>query len=153
MPQGSGAPTAMYVSTHDAGALYSPPQWSRDTRDGERASRLWTYSGHELRRGGRLQNPRFPRRAVALRSGRPVLFAARGSHGLWTLPGNRGSQYGCLSFAIQSQSKLFREIMINCKKNYMLRIRETARELQQSLYIFPPSWMTIWAWSSRWGNK
>ncbi|KAF4518892.1 hypothetical protein B566_EDAN015284 [Ephemera danica] len=78
----SGEPSAMYVSTHEAGALYSLPPDSQ-----HRGGRTWTYSGHELRRGGRLQNPRFPRRGFALQSGRPVLFAAKGSHGLWTLPG------------------------------------------------------------------
>ncbi|XP_059490480.1 uncharacterized protein LOC132205448 isoform X2 [Neocloeon triangulifer] len=72
-------PLAMYVSTHEAGALYLAPMFQSE--------RIWNFKGYEVRKGIKIGTPRFPKSAFNLDSGRPVLFAAKGSHGLWTLPG------------------------------------------------------------------
>ncbi|PNF27945.1 hypothetical protein B7P43_G16446, partial [Cryptotermes secundus] len=70
-------PSAMYVSTHDAGAFY----WYNA------AIGAFEYDRQEVRKGV-LQRPVFPPRANVTSVGQhPILFAARGSHGLWTAPG------------------------------------------------------------------
>jgi hypothetical protein len=69
----------MYVSTHEAGALYLAPL--------RYPGQVWDFKGYEVRKGIKIGTPRFPKNAFNLSSGRPVLFAAKGSHGLWTLPG------------------------------------------------------------------
>jgi hypothetical protein len=67
----------MYVSTHDAGAYYTY----------NAATRNFEYESHEVRKGV-LQRPAFPIRGnVTTLGGHPILFAARGSHGLWTASG------------------------------------------------------------------
>ena len=67
----------MYVSTHDVGAFYT-------------YSKTYNHFKFEKReiRKGILQRPMFPpiMRLMAPDQ-RPVLFSARGSHGLWTGPG------------------------------------------------------------------
>lgn len=65
----------MYVSAHDAGAFYSY----------ERLTGTFEYHSQETRKGI-LQQPTFPK-TVVTSSNHPVLFAAEGSHGLWTAPG------------------------------------------------------------------
>jgi hypothetical protein len=78
--QASGVrPLAMYVSTHEAGALYLAPL--------QYPGQIWDFKGYEVRKGIKIGSPRFPKNAFNLSSGRPVLFAAKGSHGLWTFPG------------------------------------------------------------------
>ncbi|XP_063222194.1 uncharacterized protein LOC134530861 [Bacillus rossius redtenbacheri] len=75
--QGSGPPTQMYVSAHDAGAYYVF----------DAASSGFVLERQEVRRGV-LQRPAFPARVeLAAPRGHPELFAARGSHGLWAQPG------------------------------------------------------------------
>lgn len=65
----------MYVSVHDSGAYYS---YSKLTNTFE-------YKSQETREGI-LQRPIFPKTVVTSDS-HPVLFAAEGSHGLWSSPG------------------------------------------------------------------
>lgn len=67
----------MYVSTHDVGAFY---QYSEKYQRFE-------FKKREIRKGI-LQRPVFPSvMKLAAPGHRPVLFSARGSHGLWTAPG------------------------------------------------------------------
>lgn len=75
----------MYVSTHEAGALYLAPL--------QYPGKVWDFKGYEVRKGIKIGTPRFPKNAFNLSSGRPVLFAAKGSHGLWTLPGQYFNNY------------------------------------------------------------
>ncbi|XP_067644074.1 probable serine/threonine-protein kinase ndrD isoform X2 [Eurosta solidaginis] len=72
---GAAEPEAMYVSAHDAGAYYS---YNRLTGSFE-------FKKQETRKGI-LQRPNFPK-TVTTFNNHPVLFAAKGSHGLWTAPG------------------------------------------------------------------
>nr|XP_014091732.1 uncharacterized protein LOC106618481 isoform X2 [Bactrocera oleae] len=72
---GDAEPEAMYVSAHDAGAYYS---YNRLTGSFE-------FKKQETRKGI-LQRPNFPK-TVTTFNNHPVLFAAKGSHGLWTAPG------------------------------------------------------------------
>lgn len=65
----------MYVSAHDAGAYYSY----------DRLTGSFEFRSQETRKGI-LQRPTFPR-TVVTSTNHPVLFAAQGSHGLWTAPG------------------------------------------------------------------
>ncbi|XP_075164312.1 uncharacterized protein LOC142236916 isoform X2 [Haematobia irritans] len=72
---GEAEPEAMYVSAHDAGAFYT---YNRLTGSFE-------FKRQETRKGI-LQRPNFPK-TVTTFNDHPVLFAAKGSHGLWTAPG------------------------------------------------------------------
>ncbi|KAH8379921.1 hypothetical protein KR009_008092 [Drosophila setifemur] len=72
---GDSEPQAMYVSAHDAGAFYS---YNRLTGSFE-------FRRQETRKGI-LQRPNFPKTVTTFKN-HPVLFAAKGSHGLWTAPG------------------------------------------------------------------
>lgn len=65
----------MYVSAHDAGAYY----------EYDRLTGTFEFRKQETR-VGILQKPVFPR-SVLTSNKHPVLFAAKGSHGLWTAPG------------------------------------------------------------------
>ncbi|XP_024944647.1 uncharacterized protein LOC107271658 isoform X2 [Cephus cinctus] len=69
-------PMAMYVSAHDAGAFYRY----------DRHSKTFIYEGQETRKGI-FQKPIFPERVFTSAGSHPVLFSAKGSHGLWTAPG------------------------------------------------------------------
>ncbi|XP_033341958.1 uncharacterized protein LOC117229525 [Megalopta genalis] len=69
-------PSAMYVSAHDAGAYYR-----YDLRSG-----TFVYESQETRKGI-FQKPIFPERVFTAGGSHPILFSARGSHGLWTAPG------------------------------------------------------------------
>ncbi|XP_062558331.1 uncharacterized protein LOC134223208 [Armigeres subalbatus] len=73
--RGRKEPDEMYVSAHDAGAYYSY----------ERLTGTFEYRSQETRKGI-LQRPTFPK-TVITSGNHPVLFAAEGSHGLWTAPG------------------------------------------------------------------
>ncbi|XP_035785569.1 uncharacterized protein LOC118463226 [Anopheles albimanus] len=73
--RGRREPDEMYVSAHDAGAFYSY----------ERLTGTFEYHSQETRKGI-LQQPTFPK-TVITSGNHPVLFAAEGSHGLWTAPG------------------------------------------------------------------
>lgn len=66
----------MYVSAHDAGAFYR-----YDLRSG-----TFVYESQETRKGI-FQKPIFPERVFTAGGSHPILFSARGSHGLWTAPG------------------------------------------------------------------
>ncbi|BFF98082.1 uncharacterized protein DMAD_06339 [Drosophila madeirensis] len=72
---GDAEPQAMYVSAHDAGAFYT---YNRLTGSFE-------FRRQETRKGI-LQRPNFPKTVTTFKN-HPVLFAAKGSHGLWTAPG------------------------------------------------------------------
>ena len=65
----------MYVSAHDAGAYYKY----------DRLTGTFEFVSQETRKGI-LQRPNFPK-TVLTSANHPVLFAAQGSHGLWTAPG------------------------------------------------------------------
>lgn len=65
----------MYVSAHDAGAYY----------EFNRISNRFEFRKQETR-VGILQKPEFPK-SVYTSDRHPLLFAAHGSHGLWTAPG------------------------------------------------------------------
>lgn len=69
-------PLAMYVSAHDAGAFYQ-----YDPRNG-----TFVYESQETRKG-LFQKPMFPEKVYTAAGSHPILFSARGSHGLWTAPG------------------------------------------------------------------
>lgn len=66
----------MYVSAHDAGAFYRY----------EPRTKTFVYESQETRKGI-FQKPIFPARVFTSEDSHPVLFSARGSHGLWTAPG------------------------------------------------------------------
>uniref|UniRef100_T1GSW1 Uncharacterized protein n=1 Tax=Megaselia scalaris TaxID=36166 RepID=T1GSW1_MEGSC len=68
-------PDSMYVSAHDAGAYYNY----------NRLTGAFEFQRQETRKGI-LQRPNFPK-TVTTYNNHPVLFAAKGSHGLWTAPG------------------------------------------------------------------
>lgn len=70
-------PEEMYVSVHDAGAFYRF----------DSSLRKFVFDRQEVRKGF-LQKPKFPEVVHLTEDGyHPVLFAAKGSHGLWTAPG------------------------------------------------------------------
>ncbi|XP_043790351.1 uncharacterized protein LOC122713707 [Apis laboriosa] len=69
-------PSTMYVSAHDAGAFYR-----YDLRSG-----TFVYESQETRKGI-FQKPIFPEKVFTADGSHPILFSARGSHGLWTAPG------------------------------------------------------------------
>ncbi|KAL6262523.1 hypothetical protein P5V15_005319 [Pogonomyrmex californicus] len=69
-------PLAMYVSAHDAGAFYQ-----YDPQNG-----TFVYESQETRKG-LFQKPIFPEKVYTADGSHPILFSARGSHGLWTAPG------------------------------------------------------------------
>ncbi|KAL6446252.1 hypothetical protein ACFW04_001100 [Cataglyphis niger] len=69
-------PLAMYVSAHDAGAFYQ-----YDPQNG-----TFVYERQETRKG-LFQKPTFPEKVYTADGTHPILFSARGSHGLWTAPG------------------------------------------------------------------
>ncbi|XP_011312656.1 uncharacterized protein [Fopius arisanus] len=74
--KGDDHPVAMYVSAHDAGAFYR-----YDLRTG-----TFVYESQETRKGI-FQKPIFPEHVFTSAGSHPVLFSAKGSHGLWTAPG------------------------------------------------------------------
>ncbi|XP_025410995.1 vacuolar protein sorting-associated protein 62-like [Sipha flava] len=77
MFNGHDEPEEMYVSVHDAGAFYRF----------DRNRRKFVFDRQEVRKGF-LQKPKFPEVVHLTDEGNhPVLFAAKGSHGLWTAPG------------------------------------------------------------------
>lgn len=73
---GKNYPEEMYVSTHDSGVYYKY----------EHRSRLFKYNRQVVRKMIAAR-PQFPP-IVRTTTGRPVLFAALGSHGLWSAPGD-----------------------------------------------------------------
>ncbi|XP_063984126.1 uncharacterized protein LOC135166082 [Diachasmimorpha longicaudata] len=74
--KGDDHPVAMYVSAHDTGAFYR-----YDVRTG-----TFVYESQETRKGI-FQKPIFPEYVFTSAGSHPVLFSAKGSHGLWTAPG------------------------------------------------------------------
>lgn len=74
--QGTDYPMEMYVSAHDAGAFYR-----YDAR-----TNTFVFQSQETRKGI-FQKPTFPERVFTSGGSHPILFSARGSHGLWTAPG------------------------------------------------------------------
>lgn len=87
-PQDSDEPEQMYVSVHDAGAFYKF----------DRNLRKFVFDRQEVRKGF-LQKPKFPKIVHLTEEGNhPVLFAAKGSHGLWTAPGKTNAYTDLLYF-------------------------------------------------------
>ncbi|KAI5707036.1 hypothetical protein M8J76_009597 [Diaphorina citri] len=75
--QGGDTPSSMYVSAHDAGAFYKF----------NKLANQFVYERMEIRKGI-MQRPTFPDIVeLTPTASHPVLFAAKGSHGLWTAPG------------------------------------------------------------------
>ncbi|XKL59342.1 hypothetical protein PGB90_000358 [Kerria lacca] len=77
--KGKEEPEEMYVSAHDAGAFYK-----FDVN-----SKVFVFNRQEIRKGF-IQKPKFPpivKLYVDNDGYHPILFAAKGSHGLWTAPG------------------------------------------------------------------
>ena len=82
--QGKEEPEEMYVSAHDAGAFY---KYDVDAK-------VFVFDRQEVRKGF-IQRPIFPpivKLHVDNNGYHPILFAAKGSHGLWTAPGSVSSQ-------------------------------------------------------------
>jgi len=79
--KGETWPRWLYVSAHDSGAFYK-----YDPGVGE-----FKYRKQERRRGGALvERPTFPSKVRVLEDAdghHPILFSAKGSHGLWAAPG------------------------------------------------------------------
>ncbi|KRT82630.1 hypothetical protein AMK59_4011, partial [Oryctes borbonicus] len=73
--KGSHVPSELFLAIHDIGAYYTY----------DSISKIFKYS-RELVRKGIIQRAEFPP-VVRTFKGRPVLFAAKGSHGLWSAPG------------------------------------------------------------------
>ncbi|XP_066138662.1 uncharacterized protein [Euwallacea fornicatus] len=69
-------PDKLFLSVHDAGAYYSY----------ERNINVFKFES-KLKRKGVAQVPSFPE-FIRLQGGHPVVFAAEGSHGLWSTPGD-----------------------------------------------------------------
>lgn len=71
----------MYVSAHDAGAFYKYDE----------NAKIFIFNRQEIRKGF-IQRPTFPPVVKLYRNNdghHPILFAAKGSHGLWTAPGEK----------------------------------------------------------------
>ncbi|XP_047483296.1 uncharacterized protein LOC125035144 isoform X2 [Penaeus chinensis] len=68
-------PLNMYVSSHNFGAYYQYDSYHQH----------FEYSGQDTRKGIPM-SPEYPKR-VRVESSHPVLYSARGSHGLWAAPG------------------------------------------------------------------
>ncbi|KAL1516430.1 hypothetical protein ABEB36_000348 [Hypothenemus hampei] len=68
-------PDKLFLSVHDAGAFYI---YNRNTN-------VFKFES-KMSRKGVAQVPAFPE-FVRLQGGHPVIFAAEGSHGLWSTPG------------------------------------------------------------------
>lgn len=77
--QGKEEPEEMYVSAHDAGAFYKYDE----------TAKIFVFNRQEIRKGF-IQRPTFPPVVKLYKNNEghhPILFAAKGSHGLWTAPG------------------------------------------------------------------
>lgn len=72
---GKPYPSHLYLSVHDAGVYYKYDPMRR----------IFQYESKVIRKGV-VQPPKYPQ-IVRMQGGHPVLFAARGSHGLWSAPG------------------------------------------------------------------
>ncbi|KAF5295310.1 hypothetical protein FQA39_LY13175 [Lamprigera yunnana] len=73
---GNSYPEKMYLAVHDTGAYYNY----------DPSSRLFKFQKQSTKKGI-LQRPKFPV-AARTRNNHPILFSAKGSHGLWTAPGD-----------------------------------------------------------------
>ncbi|KAK4882363.1 hypothetical protein RN001_005682 [Aquatica leii] len=73
---GNNYPNNLYVSVHDSGAYYKY----------DPGSRLFKYE-KQVTKKGILQRPKFPI-VARTRNNHPILFSAKGSHGLWAAPGD-----------------------------------------------------------------
>ena len=69
----------MYVSTHTYGAYY----------EYNRKKNIFFYIGKDTREGLPL-SPKYPH-VIKMDGSHPILYAAKGSHGLWGSPGNTHS--------------------------------------------------------------
>lgn len=115
----------MYVSAHDAGAFYR-----FDTED-----KTFVYQGQETRKGI-FQKPIFPDRVYTAGGSHPVLFSAKGSHGLWTAPGKH---------KFVRLPRLYDESGFGSPWPTWKKVEILPREKQDAL----PPWMSF---KGRWGN-
>ncbi|XP_054736264.1 uncharacterized protein LOC129243134 [Anastrepha obliqua] len=125
----SGAePEAMYVSAHDAGAYYS---YNRLTGSFE-------FKKQETRKGI-LQRPNFPK-TVTTFNNHPVLFAAKGSHGLWTAPGKH---------RFVKVARLYDINGFGTPWNTWKSVDITYKNLKSYGRALVPSWLSF---KGKWGN-
>lgn len=123
--QGDDYPVAMYVSAHDAGAYYR-----YDIRSG-----TFVYESQETRKGI-FQKPIFPERVFTSSGSHPVLFSAKGSHGLWTAPGKH---------KFVRLPRLYDESGFGIPWPTWRRLELLNSDNEQ----FTPAWMTF---RGKWGN-
>ncbi|KAM7357448.1 uncharacterized protein ACRADG_002798 isoform 2-T7 [Cochliomyia hominivorax] len=125
---GSTEPEAMYVSAHDAGAYYV---YNRLTGSFE-------YKRQETRKGI-LQRPNFPK-TVTTFNDHPVLFAAKGSHGLWTAPGKH---------RFVKVARLYDINGFGTPWNTWKHVEITYENLKSYGRALTPSWLSF---KGKWGN-
>ncbi|XP_043269453.1 uncharacterized protein [Venturia canescens] len=123
--QGDDYPSSMYVSAHDAGAFYRY----------EKRSGTFVYERQETREGI-FQKPIFPERVFTSMGKHPVLFSARGSHGLWTAPGKH---------KFVRLPRLYDESGFGIAWQTWKRIELLPAELDET----SPGWMSF---RGKWGN-
>ncbi|XP_048516377.1 uncharacterized protein LOC105690934 isoform X2 [Athalia rosae] len=123
--KGNDYPLAMYVSAHDAGAFYRFDD----------VNKTFVYEGQETRKGI-FQKPIFPVRVYTTGSTHPVLFSAKGSHGLWTTPGKHN---------FVRLPRLYDESGFGFPWPTWRRVEILPRNKQNAL----PAWMNF---KGRWGN-
>ncbi|XP_065360246.1 uncharacterized protein LOC135954106 [Calliphora vicina] len=124
----SAEPEAMYVSAHDAGAYYV---YNRLTGSFE-------FKRQETRKGI-LQMPNFPK-TVTTFNDHPVLFAAKGSHGLWTAPGKH---------RFVKVARLYDINGFGTPWNTWKHVQITYENLKSYGRSLAPSWLSF---KGKWGN-
>ncbi|XP_046430685.1 uncharacterized protein LOC124184710 [Neodiprion fabricii] len=123
--KGDDHPLAMYVSAHDAGAFYRYDPVEKD----------FVYEAQETRKGI-FQKPIFPDYVYTAGGSHPVLFSAKGSHGLWTAPGKH---------KFVRLPRLYDESGFGSPWPTWRKVEMLPRERRDAL----PSWMN---YKGRWGN-
>ncbi|XP_032691003.1 uncharacterized protein LOC116853843 [Odontomachus brunneus] len=118
-------PLTMYVSAHDAGAFYR-----YDPQNG-----TFVYESQETRKG-LFQKPTFPEKVYTAGGSHPILFSARGSHGLWTAPGKH---------KFVRVPRLYDESGFGTAWPTWKRLELLSEEDNKAL----PGWMTF---KGKWGN-
>ncbi|KAI8123196.1 Vacuolar protein sorting-associated protein 62 [Lucilia cuprina] len=125
---GAAEPEAMYVSAHDAGAYYA---YNRLTGSFE-------FKRQETRKGI-LQRPNFPK-TVTTFNDHPVLFAAKGSHGLWTAPGKH---------RFVKVARLYDINGFGTPWNTWKHVEITYENIKSYGRALSPSWLSF---KGKWGN-
>ena len=118
----------MYVSAHDAGAFYRY----------DLGSGTFVYESQETRKGI-FQKPVFPERVYTAEGSHPVLFSARGSHGLWTAPGKH---------RFVRLPRLYDESGFGIPWPTWRRVEMIQHK--HNLHVAAPAWMSF---TGKWGNR